>query len=328
MAHELVMINGEASLAYAAGTPIWHGLGQSLEPGADIATWTKQAHLDWTAKESPVIFQTDIGNPPQIVIDKGNKVLWRSDTLTSLAIVSSRYKPVQPSQMLGFFESMISDLGFHLHTAGAIKGGNRIFATAKVGEGFRLFGVDKVDPYLLFGTSFDGSMATFVQYTSTSVVCANTLSVAIHGSTSGKVTVRHVSDFDADSVKAELGLTLKVWTDFKDATETLAGIKQADDQAREFIRNLFDLPTDIEAQEEHANIDAAKKVYQLFNGAGKGSQLPSRKQTAWGLVNAVTEYVDWFKPARSAENHMNSAWFGSGNTLKDQAFTQALKLAA
>jgi hypothetical protein len=44
------------------------------------------------------------------------------------------------------------------------------------------------------------------------------------------------------------------------------------------------------------------------------------------LVNAVTEYVDHHRRARSQDNRLDSAWFGQGAQLKYHALEQALTL--
>ena len=61
---------------------------------------------------------------------------------------------------------------------------------------------------------------------------------------------------------------------------------------------------------------------------GRGATLESAQGTAWGLLNAVTEYVDHERRARSTEYRMDSAWFGAGASLKERALNAALQLAA
>jgi len=69
-------------------------------------------------------------------------------------------------------------------------------------------------------------------------------------------------------------------------------------------------------------------VFGLFNGEGMGASLPSANDTAWGLVNAVTQYVDHERRARSVDNRLDSAWFGLGASIKQKAFDEALRLTA
>ena len=58
------------------------------------------------------------------------------------------------------------------------------------------------------------------------------------------------------------------------------------------------------------------------------AELTAAKGTAWGLLNAVTEFVDHERRARSQEYRLDSAWFGQGASLKQRALDQALQLAA
>ena len=73
---------------------------------------------------------------------------------------------------------------------------------------------------------------------------------------------------------------------------------------------------------------ALRKVQELYEGRGRGSQLDSARGTAWGLLNSVTEFVDHERRARSNEYRMDSAWFGQGAQLKQKALDNALRLVA
>ena len=57
-----------------------------------------------------------------------------------------------------------------------------------------------------------------------------------------------------------------------------------------------------------------------------GAGLASARHTAWGLVNAVTEYVDHHRRARNPDYRLDSAWFGQGAQLKGQALEHAINL--
>jgi len=40
--------------------------------------------------------------------------------------------------------------------------------------------------------------------------------------------------------------------------------------------------------------------------------------TRWGLLNAVTQYID-HERGHNVDTRMNNAWFGNGNRLKSEA---------
>ena len=76
------------------------------------------------------------------------------------------------------------------------------------------------------------------------------------------------------------------------------------------------------------NERAMTKALSLFEGNGKGSSLESSRGTAFGLLNAVTEFVDHERRARSTDYRLDSAWFGQGATIKQKALDQALLMVA
>ena len=68
-----------------------------------------------------------------------------------------------------------------------------------------------------------------------------------------------------------------------------------------------------------------EKLMSLYSGAGMGSELKSAKNTVWGLINAVTEYVDHHR-GRTNEVRLDRAWFGDGVNTKEKAIELAEQL--
>jgi transcriptional regulator with XRE-family HTH domain len=63
-------------------------------------------------------------------------------------------------------------------------------------------------------------------------------------------------------------------------------------------------------------------------GFARGAELASAKGTAFGLLNAVTEFVDHERRSFSPDHRLDSAWFGQGAALKERALEQALIMIA
>ena len=74
------------------------------------------------------------------------------------------------------------------------------------------------------------------------------------------------------------------------------------------------------------NARALNQVMTMFNGQGRGADLASAKDTAYGLLSAMTEFVDHERRAVSGDRSLDSAWFGAGAKLKDKNFDEALRL--
>lgn len=319
MAHHL------EQMAYVGATP-WHGLGNQIDIHQPIEVWAKQAGMDWQIREAPVCFMTADGDDPGAVgLFPENKVLFRSDTYAPLSVVGHRFKVVQPSEILEFYRDLTEVSGFELETAGVLKGGRKIWALARTGQSSTLKGNDVTNAYLLLATACDGTLATTAQFTSIRVVCNNTLAVAL-GSSNGAVKVPHSTSFDAMAVKRQLGISVSTWDSFKFRMKELSECKVQEHEAANYLRRAF-APQVVSAS-KGANERAMAKVLSLFQGHGKGADLASAKGTAFGLLNAVTEYVDHERRAHSSDHRLDSAWFGQGAALKEKALEQALLMIA
>lgn len=322
MAHQI------EQMAYVGATP-WHGLGSQLTQKQPIEIWQREAGMDWQIQESPVHFKADaIGHMGSIHSFPEQKVLYRSDTKAPLSVVSNRYQIVQPREVMEFYRDLTEVSGYELETAGVLKGGRKFWALARTGQSTALKGNDHVNGYLLLATSCDGTLATTATPTTVRVVCNNTLTIALDD-TPRAIKVPHSTRFDARSVKKQLGVAVSQWEEFMYRMRVLAERKVQWHEAMGFFMNvLCEVPPNSKLPEVLPNERALRKVQSLYEGRGRGATLESSQGTAWGLLNAVTEYVDHERRARSNEYRIDSAWFGQGAQIKQRALAAALQLAA
>ena len=322
MAHLIDMTNNRANIAYLGATP-WHGLGVAMQDGADLDKWRVEAGLDYDVLRSPVEYTFN----GEKRMGEGS-ILHRSDNGRMLAHVTDRYKIVQPRDVIEFYRDLCDVHGFAMETAGALSDGKRVWALARTGEGFTIGRNDRVENYLMLATSYDKSMATRAMFTTVRVVCHNTLTMAVANKKAG-ISISHAAMFDAGKVKLDLGIMGDASATMADAFTAMAGRKVNNkDAVRWLAKVLFDLEGDKELENITTRKDnIIKGVFGLYNGAGKGSAFDTASGTAFGLLNAVTEYVD-HHAARNANNRLQSAWFGQGDTLKQKAYTEALALVA
>lgn len=313
------------NMAYVGDVP-WHGLGNQLSANQPIEVWAQQAGMNWHICESPVSFDAgDAVGAGVITTFPENKVLFRSDTKEPLSVVSQRYKVVQPGEILEFYRDLTEVSGFELETAGVLKGGRKIWALARTGQSSTLKGNDVSNAYVLLATACDGSLATTAQFTSIRVVCNNTLAVAL-GASNGAVKVRHSTSFDAQSVKRQLGISVSTWSSFMYNMKGLSERKVKTHEAMNYLSLVFS--NNKKTGAVIASDRSMAKVMALFDGHGRGAELASSKGTAFGLLNAMTEFVDHERRARSTDHRLESAWFGQGATLKERALEQAMVMIA
>lgn len=315
-------------MAYVGATP-WHGLGSRLTEKQPLEVWQREAGMNWQIQDSPVHFKAEAAGPlGSIHTFPEQKVLYRSDTKTPLSVVSNRYQVVQPRQVLEFYRDLTEFSGYELETAGVLKGGRKFWALARTGQATTLKGNDQVSGYLLLATSCDGTLATTATPTTVRVVCSNTLSISLNGATHA-IKVPHSTRFDPRTVKKQLGIAVSQWDEFMYRMHILAERRV---QTKEALGFFMDVLCDTSAHdpipEVLPNKRAVEKVQSLYEGKGRGADLLSARGTAWGLLNAVTEYVDHERRARNSEYRMDSAWFGQGAAIKQKALNAALQLVA
>jgi phage/plasmid-like protein (TIGR03299 family) len=321
MAHEIDLVSRtdlNGSMAYTGEVP-WHGLGQQLDPNSPLEVWADQAGMAFDIEEAPVLWYDE--TTTEVESFEGRKVLLRSDTRAGLSIVSDSYQVVQPRQVLEFYRDLIGDAGFTMETAGVLFNGKRYWAAARIGQTAKIGGLneDVVDGYLMLCTSCDTSLATTAAFTAIRPVCNNTLTLAYNGLEDGQahryIKIPHNLSFNPDEVKGKLGLAENAWSEFVEHSNQLATTKMSDDASFEFFKALMG---DVQSK-------AFQKVVQLYAGEGHGSHLKTARGTAWGAVNAVTEYVDHWRMTKTPDAKFDGGQFGKWATLKAQAFDTAVE---
>ena len=307
MSHEIAKTAaGADAMAYVGETP-WHGLGAKLDENASMETWAEASGLDFELDTVPV----QNGN---IVLNNKN-IVYRKDTEVGLSVVSNNYKLVQPREVLEFFADYVEGTA-KMETAGVLHDGKRYWAMAKIDGEINIAG-DISKPYILLSSSCDGSLATQARLTTVRVVCNNTLQMATQGK--ADVVVRHNSVFDAQKAKLQLEGVYESLASHAAAMKTLAGIKLSNKQATEFLAKIFD-NKEINLGRQPA------RVLELFEGAGLGADLESSKGTAFGLLNAFTQYADW-EAGRNQNNRLFNSWFGANSDRKIEIADKLLELA-
>jgi phage/plasmid-like protein (TIGR03299 family) len=309
--------------------------GNDVSQARTVQELLQRAGMNWTAKMAKVQFAPELaGDDPtdtrirQLNEVSDRRVIYRNDTGLDLGVTSDHYKMFQPEDVGVFFQDLCDRHGFTMDRAGVFKGGRVIFARAKVGKALRIHGNDVVEGECQLVTSFDGSLATMIRFGTKRLICLN-------GMTVGEdivpvVRVSHRSLVNQAEVKIKLGLE-GVFEKFEEQAEILADTAVNNRQAIEFFMQVYHdmkLEQMVDAQQNAKDkMDATVARLAQHFIASPGAQLASAKNTAWGLVNAVTYDVDHVINARSAENRTFSSLFGAGEKLKNRAWELARSMA-
>lgn len=311
------------SMMYTGEVP-WHGLGTPLDHPATAEEAIRAAKLDWRVDLVPA---EAVGK----VIPRTRAVV-RDDRREPIAVVGERYEPVQNAEAFTFFDEIVGAGKAIYQTAGSLDHGRRIWLLAKVPGDVWVTKSDQVGKHLLLTNSHDGGSPLRVLFTPIRVVCQNTLMAALEGAGRNGVSIRHVGDVLEKAKEAQkiLGISIKFFDDFEDQARAFARRSVTTEALDLYFKSLVPDPTDGDPSRA---VTTRESLLRLFE-AGKGNALPGVKGTVWAAVNAVTEYVDYERPTRRSngssqeEKRFESAVFGSGATLKEQAWSRALTLVS
>lgn len=325
--HELDMTRGTAAMAFTGEKP-WHGLGVELQQDASVDDWIVSAGLNWDVVPAEVQYTIPGTSAnlfmPEVKTMADRKVLYRSDTHDSLAVVGKDFKVVQPRQVVEFFRDLVEKNNMKLSTAGSLFGGRKFWALAELGKDFEVTSGDKVTGHLMLTTAVDGSMKTVGKFVSTRVVCNNTLNIAMAEKGSRNVVqVSHRSEWDPDAVKVELGLMDGAWLKFMQDVQKLANTKVSDKKAYGFLSKVvYDKPTEPLTKVQERKID---NLMDLYKGQGMGADMANG--TLWGVVNAITQQYTHGTGKRDTSHQFWDSEFSVYGKMKDRAFQQALAMA-
>lgn len=313
MSHEV------ETMAYAGATP-WHGLGEQVEDTFTPEEMGKAAGLDWTVSQHPCFAKIPMEDGTHIEVDTGKVALVRDTDKRVLTVSSANWNPLQNHQMLAYFKQFCAQGGAKMETAGSLRHGKHVWALANLGVGFELPGGDKTDGYLLFSNSHEVGKATEVRVTSVRVVCANTIAMALQGGSKSAYKQNHLTEFDLNRASEVISLARDTMVEQGNFAKKLLTVNLTRKDVMDFMNSLIsdDMLTsaDLELFDEDPHAMSPKmqglmRSYSEAPGATEGN--------AWGVLNAVTHYVDHGARSSSADARLSSAWFGAGSNLKNAA---------
>ena len=315
MAHQV------ETMAYAGQVP-WHGLGVPVSNDLSPTMMMEKAGLDWRVEEvqSYIQFNGEL-------LPTGQKSLVRSTDGKILTNVGENWTPVQNEEAFNFFGEYVLAGNMEMHTAGSLKGGQMVWALAKVKDSFELFGGDKVDSYLLFSNPHQYGKSIDIRFTPIRVVCNNTLSLSLEMKADKAVKVTHRTQFNPDSVKEALGIASEKLNSYKEMAEFLGKKRYTAEALIEYYNTVFPRTADKKTQGKKLAIDTLSRNARLCYDALEtqpGSNFA--EGSWWQAFNSVTYVTDHLQ-GRNEDNRLYSSWYGYNQVRKRDAIKSALEFA-
>lgn len=305
MSHLLESENGETAFA-SLREPAWHGLGTVFTEEVSTNEMLKKAKLnDWNVRLE------DVAIPEGMESDKNYSFVVRDNPFTKgnkdvLGVVGERYVPLQNEELFDFADNLLHN-GGRWETAGSIKKGRIVFGSLALERETVIDpnGVsDKVNTYLLVNTSHDGSISIQASITPVRVVCANTLNLALGnrgrgGSVKQSFKIRHTQTASGKVAVAReaLGLANAYMDEFDKLANEMIQTEVDKKKFDEIVLALYPKPKD----EAKGATKRWENKLDLINDIYVGQFNNTISGTAWGVANALTERLDWYRTGRNGK---------------------------
>jgi len=266
-------------------------------------------HLNWDAEQHELITNGGVDVPT-------HKALVRSDNRSVLGVVGSGYTPVQNSEAFAFMDALVQEHSASYEYVHSFNGGSRMVVQAHIDNNFEVRKGDRIASYITMVNSFDGTTPFKVYFTPIRMFCTNQLGASWRNKQQS-ISVRHTVNARerADDAFKVLSSAQKYFDRFQELSRVLAQKSLDKKLVEEFIRQTMGEKDSTRHQNQVTEI---MRLTEEGKGNGGG--------TVWDLYNGVTEYVDHFR-IKNDEKRLASAMVGSGATLKDKAWTAALRVA-
>ena len=323
MAHEI-----EGNYAFfASSTPAWHGKGHVLKDAPS-------PHEAWRMAYPFEVFELEVQATieGQTIPATNYKAIARynpedpTDTPRILGIHSQRYGLTEPAEIFSRFEPLIETGLVTLEAGGSLHDGAQMWALGKItGADLDVVPGDPIKGYLLFQTSFDGSLVAGAGLTGVRVVCANTLAMAQRDLSLKAKHTRRVNE-RLDQYRDQVLATIEGFRETAEKYKYLAGRAVSRKSQEDYVRTVI-APESVDPSVEISTKleNKVRTVIDLLD-TQRGLELVPRIQgTAWQAYNAVSEYIT-HESGRSVDSRLSSQWFGPNVGMNQRALDLALAL--
>lgn len=272
-------------------TTTWHAIGKSVEECRSMEQVLAASGLDYTVEKRPVFAEWS-GKSFKI---PNRFVTTRMSDGHAYDVVSDKYEVIQNRDAFDFVNFMGEEVSFE--KAGETENG-MVYVIAKLPE-VSILG-DAFTPHVIFRNGFNGKTKITAAICPLRIVCQNQFNFAFKN-TNNAVTIRHVSNAEAklQEAKEVLKLSAQYMETLNEMAERFAAMKITGDRLDRVVDYLFPMP-DAESMNafKRNRLEVARAGFINAHNAEDNANF---RGTAWGLVNAYTDFVTHRDPSGNTD---------------------------
>lgn len=283
----------------------WDVMGNALHTeDAPVADVLAQAGLDFQvrtlqvaayekAEEEPLAL-ADFTEAPTLQaivrpLGTGQKVL---------AVTGTRYTPIQNADAFSVADDLRT-MGGRISGVADFRGGGSSLLTVALPSSISVrtsAGEDVTDLHLMIRNAHDGSAALSFSLTPIRLACTNALPAAIRGA-ARTWKVSHTPNAEARMNLAHQAIREAVGyqESFQAIAQGMQDQRMVDAEFKKMVAGLWPVAADDEGRKATQRRAVQDEVWALYNTS---ATLDGLRGTRWGGYNAITEYLDHYRPVK------------------------------
>ena len=302
---------------------LFRGTAVEVFPDTTDEGILSSAHANFKVETTDVKYTTPNGTR-----SSSNKIVWyRDDNDQELGVFGTRRTAIQPSDFIRYFRTFCSqsEKAITLDVVGTLNEGRVFYMGSKLtGDnisdkigGTEGFGIsrnipeeDRSDFWLVLTDYYGESKAPKAQLLINSLVCDNGMTRKVDQKLCSLTHLRQQSSSDVHAVLRQALREQEIYYKLQDR---MMDVKVSRELAEQALKTF--------CKDYEGETRKYKTLVDIYDNKLIGGHLDSRKGTAWGLVNTVTQYTS--RTSTNQDSAMRSQLHGTRGA-DPQKFMQQL----
>jgi len=274
------------------------------------------AKLDWEVQHTE-LSTVAINNEGAQILTLADKVCTtrvnKDGTASVLGITSPTYSIVQNGDIVDMVDAVTYESGAVYESAGELRGGKKIFLAAKLPHNLALTDqmIDPVNAFLIVSNTHDGTDSLRFEIKYLRQICTNGMKGWVRSSS---IAFRHSARMkvSAENVRSALGVIMESVSEFNDLSLKLVNEKLSNADFYNAVQSMLPITDDMTERQKSVVTTRREALMEIYSGPTQ----ENIKGTAWGMINAFTEYEQWAHTNRSTHQDVAERFMlGYGNDL-------------
>ena len=300
----------------------WSRIGSDVQNCKDMEQVLKASGLDYTVEKRPIFMSVEGPGTMNWENVPNRFATVRTSDNHPYDVVSDKFEIIQNRDAFDFVNYMGEELSFE--KAGETANG-MVYIIGKLPE-VSILG-DAFTPYVLFRNGFNGKTKITAAISPLRIVCQNQFNFAFKN-TANAITIRHVRNAEAKLEEARE--TLRMAADYMKQlnmmAERFATMRISADRMERIVKYLFPIPEDTAINPfKRKNMEDQRTAFIAAHNADDNGNF---RGTAWGLINAYTDFITHKEPAGKREDRFEGKFVSTTFKVAMNPIVNAIEATA